>query len=107
MSLFNKKPGGAPKTYHCGTLTYTKAGLFAVFAWLLWGDFCLTLMETVVPTVLPLKLKALGCSNAMMGVILATIPSILNIGVNPYVSFKSDRFRSRWGRRLPFIIATL
>ena len=48
------------KTYHCGTLTYTKAGLFAIFAWLLWGDFCLTLMEAVVPSVLPLKLKSLG-----------------------------------------------
>jgi hypothetical protein len=107
MNLFKKATGEAPKTYHCGTLTYTKAGLFAVFAWLLWGDFCLTLMESVVPTILPLKLKALGCSNAMMGVILATIPSVLNIAVNPYVSFKSDRHRSRWGRRLPFIIWTL
>ena len=107
MSWFSKKSGSAPAAYHCGTLTYTKAGLFALFAWLLWGDFCLTLMESVVPTVLPLKLKALGCSNAMMGVILATIPSVLNIAVNPYVSFKSDRFRSKWGRRLPFIMATL
>ena len=95
------------ETYHCGTLTYTKAGLLALFAWLLWGDFCFTLMETVVPTILPLKLKALGCSNGMMGIILSTIPAILNTTICPYVSFKSDRYRSRWGRRMPFIIATL
>jgi hypothetical protein len=57
--------------YHCGTLIYTKAGLAIIFAWLLWGDFCLTLMEAVVPSVLPLKLKSLGCSNWMMGLILS------------------------------------
>ena len=49
------------KPYHCGTLSYTKAGLFVLFAWLLWGDFCFTMMETVVPSIMPLKMKALGC----------------------------------------------
>lgn len=95
------------KAYHCGTLTYTKAGLVAIFAWLLWGDFCFTLMEAVVPSVLPLKLKALGSPNWLMGVILSTIPGILNMTICPWVSFKSDRHRSRWGRRIPFIVWTL
>jgi MFS family permease len=99
--------GGNRKTYHCGTLTYTKAGLFALFAWLLWGDFCFTLMEAVVPSVLPLKLKALDSPNWLMGMILTTIPGILNMTICPYVSFKSDRYRSKWGRRLPFIIWTI
>ena len=98
---------GGKKTYHCGTLTYTKIGLVVIFAWLLWGDFCLTLMEAVVPSVLPLKLKSLGCSNWMMGLILSSIPGVLNMTICPYVSFKSDRYRSRWGRRIPFIISTL
>lgn len=96
-----------PGTYHCGTLTYTKAGLVVLFAWLLWGDFCFTLMETVVPSVLPLKLKALGCSNLVMGLILSTIPGLLNMTICPYVSFKSDRYRSKWGRRIPFILWTM
>lgn len=95
------------KVYHCGTLTYTKIGLAVLFAWLLWGDFCLTLMDTVVPSILPLKLKSLGCSNWVMGMILSSIPGVLNMTICPYVSFKSDRYRSRWGRRLPFIIWTL
>lgn len=95
------------KTYRCGTLTYTKAGVIAIFAWLLWGDFCFTLMEVVVPNVLPLKLYALGAPNWVMAVILSTIPSILNMTICPYVSFKSDRFRSKWGRRLPFITLTM
>ena len=95
------------KTYHCGTLTYTKMGLFVLFAWLLWGDFCFTMMEAVVPTILPLKLKALGCSNTLMAVIMTAAPGVLNMTVCPYVSFKSDRYRSRWGRRIPFIIWTM
>ena len=98
-------PGG--KTYHCGTLTYTKMGLFVLFAWLLWGDFCFTMMEAVVPSILPLKLKDLGCSNWLMGLILTTAPGVLNMTVCPYVSFKSDRYRSKWGRRIPFIIWTM
>jgi MFS family permease len=95
------------KTYHCGSLTYTKAGLTALFAWLLWGDFCFTLMETVVPTILPLNLKNSGCSNLMLGLIMTTGPCILSMTVCPYVSFKSDRYRSKWGRRIPFIVWTM
>ena len=98
---------GGQKIYRCGTLTYTKVGLFGLFAWLLWGDFCFTLMEAVVPSVMPLKLKALGCSNSIMALIMTAAPGVMSMTVNPYVSFKSDRYRSRWGRRIPFIIWTM
>jgi len=100
-------PPGPPKAYHCGTLTYSKMGLFAVFGWMLWGDFCFTLMEAVVPSVLPLKLKDLGCANWLIGMVMTTVPGILNMTVCPYVSFQSDRYRSRWGRRIPFILGTM
>ena len=103
--LATTPPGS--KAYHCGTLTYTKMGLFALFAWLLWGDFCYTMMEAVVPSILPLKLKSLGCSNWLMGLIMTTAPGILNMTVCPYVSFKSDRHRGKWGRRIPFILWTM
>ncbi len=94
---------GKSKIFHCGTLTYTKVGLVSLFAWLLWGDFCFTLMEAVVPSILPLKMKELGCPNWLMGAILTAAPGVLNMTVCPYISFKSDRYRSRWGRRIPFI----
>ena len=93
--------------FHCGTLTYTKVGVAMLFGWLLWGDFCFTIMDAVVPSILPLKLKDLGCSNWLMGLILTTIPGILGITVNPWISVKSDRCRSRWGRRIPFIVFSL
>lgn len=98
---------GHKKTYHCGTLTYTKVGLFMLFAFLLWGDFAITLMDTVVPSILPLKLKNLGSSNIIIGLFLSSIPSFMAVCMNPYISFKSDRFRSKWGRRIPFILFTL
>ena len=97
-------PLSGVKTYNCGTLTYTKIGLFAIFAWMLWGDFCFTLMEAVVPSILPLKLKSLGCSNWLMGLVLTAAPCFISMTVGPYVSFKSDRYRSKWGRRIPFIL---
>lgn len=89
--------------YRVGTLQYTKAGLFTLFFWVLWGDFCMTLMETVIPSILPLKLKALGATNTNMALIMTTIPMSLNVMLNPTISFSSDRSRSRWGRRIPFL----
>jgi hypothetical protein len=53
----NSFESGGKKTYHCGTLTYTKIGSTAISAWLSRADFCLTLMEVVMSSVLPLKLK--------------------------------------------------
>ncbi|XHR26722.1 MAG: MFS transporter [Chthoniobacteraceae bacterium] len=97
----------APILYRCGTLTYTKRHLLVLFFWLLWGDFCYMLMETVTPSIMPLKFKVLGASNMEVGMILGTIPAIIYSVLNPIISFKSDRFRSRWGRRIPFIVFSL
>jgi len=96
-----------PKIYRAGTLTYTKAALALLFFWLLWGDFCYFLVETVVPSIIPLKLKSLGASTLLIGVVLATIPRTISTICNPVISLKSDRFRSRWGRRIPFITVTM
>lgn len=97
----------AGTTYRCGTLTYTKRGLFALFAWMLWGDFCFTLMDTVVPSIMPLKLRGLDAPNLLIGFVLTTLPGICNITITPWLSFKSDRHRGPLGRRMPFIVYTL
>ncbi len=94
----------AKKTYHVGTLTYTKMGLVGVFFWLLWGDFCFTLMQTVMPALLPLKLKAAAASNFTIGLIVASIPAALNMILNPIISTWSDRHRGPRGRRIPFLL---
>ncbi len=94
-------PGGAAA--EAKGLTYTKTGLFMLFGWLLWGDFCFTVMEAVVPSILPLKLEGMGAPNWLIGGLVTTIPGLLTTTVNPAASFMSDRLRSRWGRRIPFL----
>jgi len=94
-------------TYRRGSLVYTKSGLITLFAWLLWGNFCFEMMETVVPSILPLELEGLQSPKWVIGLIMTTLPGIFNTTVAPWVSFKSDRYRSRWGRRIPFILLTM
>lgn len=93
-------------TFQCGTLLYTRRGLFALFGWLIWGDVCFTVMEVVVPSILPLHFKSLGASNMIIGMVLTTLPGIFNLTITPWLSFKSDRHRGRWGRRIPFMLFT-
>lgn len=97
----------APKTWKVGSLIYTKGGLIGVFAWLLWGDFCFTIMEQVIPSIMPLKFKELGASNMIMALTISSIPSFLTTIFNPIVSFKSDRTRTKWGRRIPYLLGTV
>ncbi len=98
-------PDGGKK-YHCGTLTYTKFGLTVLFASLLWGDFCFNLVQNILPVALPLKLKALGAENWLMAAIMQTMPVLL-FPLHPWIGVKSDRSRSKWGRRIPFIALSL
>ncbi|MEI8246651.1 MAG: MFS transporter [Lentisphaerota bacterium] len=92
--------------FRVGTLVYSRAGLVTLFAWLLWGDFVYTLMENVMPHLLPLVLRDNGVSNQAIAFIVSSIFMVVNAISNPIISYKSDRFRSRWGRRRPFILAT-
>ena len=98
---------GTGTVFRVGTLSYTLPGLLFLMAWLLWGDFSINLMENVVPSVLPLKLRELQAPNWLIAFFLTAIPSILNATVCPIVSFWSDRHRGPLGRRIPFILYTI
>lgn len=102
-----RKPLPVAKQWHCGTLVYTKAGLITLFFFLLWGNFCFTLMQQVVPSILPIKLKALGASNLVIGILLTSAFPVMGMFISPYLSFKSDYLRTRWGRRIPFFVVSL
>jgi maltose/moltooligosaccharide transporter len=90
--------------YHVGTLSYTLWGLINVFFWLLLGDFTLTIMESVVPTILPLTLKDLNASNRVIGLQVGGVASIMNMIITPVVSYRSDRHRGSMGRRIPYLL---
>lgn len=99
-----ENPPDNPGRYRCGTLVYTKAGLFTLFAWMLWGDFCFTLMETIWHSILPLVLKSEGAPNTITALVLTTIPQAMNFVLNPIISTASDRYRGKRGRRIPFLL---
>ncbi len=94
----------AASSFRIGTLVYTPFGLLSVFFWMLWGDLCVNIMETVVPRLVPLQLEGLGASKVVIGLVSASIPAGVELAIVPFVSTYSDRFRSRWGRRRPFML---
>ncbi|MCE0483179.1 MAG: MFS transporter [Methylacidiphilales bacterium] len=98
---------GANAIYRVGTLSYTRVGLGFLFLWLLWGDFCYTVMQSVTGPIMQLKFQALDASNTEIALLLTSIPTALYSFLNPIISFRSDRFRSRFGRRIPFIAGSL
>lgn len=77
--------------------------LFSLFFWLLAGDFLFSMMEMVEPRVLPLILQKHGASNKEVAVVVSSLASAVNCVVNPIVSYSSDRTRTRWGRRIPYL----
>jgi MFS family permease len=92
------------KTWRVGTLSYTTAGLSILFVWLLWGDFAWSMKERTVGPVLQLLLKKFSASDTLTGVLMGSLPGIIGMILSPIVSYKSDHLRSRWGRRIPFLI---
>jgi MFS family permease len=91
------------KIYRAGSLRYTLGGVTVLFVWLLWGDFCFTIFESIFGRFLPLYLKDLQASNKLIGVMTGSLGGIVNVLFLPGISMASDRHRSRWGRRIPFL----
>ncbi|HTZ20289.1 MAG TPA: MFS transporter [Opitutaceae bacterium] len=101
-------PGACPAptpttTYRAGTLTYTAAGLRAIFIWLLAGEVIFTLIDMLEPKVLPVLLKLHGASDKEIGVIVGSFNAILQLIIMAPLGYYSDRLRTRWGRRIPVL----
>lgn len=99
MKAMQKEP-----TYQVGTLTYTKWTLSCLFFWLLLGDVVFVLMDQLEPRVLPIVLKSHGATDKEIAIIIGSITALFNLLVTPVVSYRSDRKRSRWGRRIPYLL---
>ncbi len=93
----------APKLYRVGTLTYTRAALLQVMFWMLWGDFCFQLLESLPAAVIPLQLRWEGASDTLIG-LKGSISSVIAFLWYPIVGAQSDRHRGRLGRRRPFLL---
>ncbi len=97
---------GRRATFTVGTLIYHRANLVTLFAWLLWGDFIFNLMQTVMPSLLPLILKRHHATDSQIAIIVNSLFMLMNMLLNPVISYRSDRTRTRWGRRRPYILLT-
>lgn len=87
-----------------GTLIYTGAGLRMTVLLISVGAFGFFLMSSLVGALLPVEMKKLGASNALIAVFITSIPYVLNMIITPVVSFRSDRLRSALGRRMPYVL---
>jgi len=94
------------KTWHVGTLVYSGAGLVVLFSWLLIGDFSWQARERAVTPVAQVLLKQFAVSDLLIGFLVGSMPSALGMFLSPVVGYRSDRLRSRWGRRIPFLLVT-
>ena len=95
-----------PKTWRAGTLVYTGAGLVILFCWLLWGDFAWSMKERTAGPVFTVLVKKFQASDLLLASLTVSLPAAINIVLAPVVSYRSDRHRGRWGRRIPYLIIT-
>ncbi len=91
--------------FRVGTLVYSTSQLITVFFWLLWGDFCLTLMDGgVVANVLNDQLKVHGVSKSTIGFLTGTTIALMSAVLVSVIATTSDRHRGPLGRRMPFLL---
>ena len=90
-------------TFSVGTLVYDKRALYLLFFWLMWNDFSFMLGEQL-NSLTRVLMRDRGASFTVMTV-FSTLGALMGMWINPVFSTWSDRFRSPFGRRRPFLIA--
>lgn len=80
------------------------AGLGALLFWLLLGDLGIAIRERAAfPSALEL-LRRNAVSDTTTSLLMCTVPALLSMLLVPLVGYHSDRCRSRFGRRTPFLL---
>lgn len=92
------------KSWRIGTLVYTTAGLTALFFWLLCGYFTLAMKERAVYSIAQVMVRSFESPDWLVGLLVISLPAVIGLFLGPVVSVMSDRHRSRWGRRIPFLL---
>jgi MFS family permease len=95
------------KKWAVGSLTYTGCGLAMTCCWLLLGAFAWSLKERVGQPIVQLLLNNFGATNNLSSLLIFSIPAALALFVLPLIGYFSDRYRSAWGRRIPFLAMTV
>ncbi|HEY9155053.1 MAG TPA: MFS transporter [Opitutaceae bacterium] len=82
-------------------MTYTQGQLYTLFFWLMWNDFSIQMIEQV-GGLTQFLCRGYGASNVELAT-MGSVSGLLTVWLNPVCSVWSDRTRTRWGRRRPFI----
>ena len=67
------------------------------------GFLGISLIWSVYNSYMPIFLREYGLSLSLVGLIM-TFDNIAGISIQPFVGFLSDRTRSRFGRRIPYLM---
>jgi len=94
------------KSWRIGTLTYSLSGIIVLFLLLLAGDFIWSMRERSVVPVSQLLFKKFGASDFLNGIMITSLPCAIGMILCPIISYRSDRHRGRWGRRIPYLFLT-
>ena len=78
----------------------------AVFCWLLWGDFAWMLKERSAQPIVQIMMRKFDASDFLTGLFLLSLPAAIGLLLGPVISYRSDRHRGRWGRRIPYLLVT-
>lgn len=97
------KPEARPGIFHAGNLIYDRRTLAWLFCCLLLADLSFMIVSQIEPSVLPILLKNAGASDHHVAWILGTLVQMTQLVLNPIYSTCSDRTRTRWGRRIPYL----
>ena len=91
------------RPYRIGTLRYSRGGLIRLFLYFIVGGFAYSMVYQIDPRVLPILLRQEGASMQQISIIIGSLTALLNSVVESVGAYQSDRTRSRWGRRIPYI----
>ncbi len=91
--------------FSVGTLTYDKKGLWLLFFWLMWNDFSIMLLEQVTHLT-GILMRDRGASFTLIATFVS-LGGFLGMWINPVFSTWSDRLRTRFGRRRPFLFISV
>ena len=94
------------RRWSAGTLTYTLGGILLLFFLLLTGDFIWSMRERSTTMISLLLIKELGASDFLNSLIIYALPCAISVVICPLISYRSDRHRGRFGRRIPYLFIT-
>lgn len=92
--------------WQAGTLHYGRWGLCALVGWLLVGALGIAVRERWAGPIGLVVLRDHGASDTAVALLLSTVPALISLLVVPVIGMHSDRSRSRWGRRRPYLMAS-